>query len=48
MLIDEHPNFRGYVWFGLDELAALAGLLEPPELHAVVNELVLQQLREGG
>jgi 8-oxo-dGTP pyrophosphatase MutT (NUDIX family) len=45
MLVDEHPNFRGYGWFGLDQLAALGGLLEPPDLHAVVNKLVLQRRR---
>ena len=41
MLPDEHPNFRGYGWFDVAELAALGGLLEPPALHAVIVELVL-------
>jgi 8-oxo-dGTP pyrophosphatase MutT (NUDIX family) len=45
MLPDEHPNFRGYGWFDLDELAELDGLLEPPGLHAVITELVLQVRR---
>jgi 8-oxo-dGTP pyrophosphatase MutT (NUDIX family) len=43
MLVDEQLNYRGYDWFHLGELAALGGLLEPPDLHAVVNELVLQR-----
>ncbi len=42
MLADEHPNFRGYGWFDLGELANLGDLLEPPRLLAVVTELVLQ------
>jgi 8-oxo-dGTP pyrophosphatase MutT (NUDIX family) len=45
MLVDEHPNFRGYGWFERRELAELDGLLEPPGLHAVITELVLQVRR---
>jgi 8-oxo-dGTP pyrophosphatase MutT (NUDIX family) len=44
MLADEHPNFRGYGWFDLAELAELRGL-EPPGLHAVITELVPEKRR---
>jgi 8-oxo-dGTP pyrophosphatase MutT (NUDIX family) len=42
MLADEHPNFRGYGWFELAELAGLGVLLEPRGLHAVIVELLKQ------
>jgi hypothetical protein len=45
MLADEHPNFRGYGWFDIDELAELGGLLEPPALRAVIAALVLRMRR---
>jgi 8-oxo-dGTP pyrophosphatase MutT (NUDIX family) len=45
MLADEHPNFRGYRWFDLDELAGLGEDLKPPGLSTPLVERVVRQRR---